>query len=82
MSTIEDLRQLAPDFIAPEIRAIEARLAALEKNVDRLEKKVDDNEGRAERRHSEVVTAFRQVTDYTSVLERLSRLEGRQETKQ
>jgi len=75
VSTIEDLRQLAQDFIAPEIRGIESRLAA-------LEKKVDENDARAERRHTEVLNAIHQVTNYTSVLERLSRLEAKTETKQ
>ena len=68
MSTIEDLRKLAQDFIAPELRAIEARLSALEKTV-------------AEN-HQQVMFGIQQITNYTSVIERLSRLEAKSETKQ
>jgi len=75
MSVVEDVRQLIQDLVAPDLKAIEARLSA-------LEKKVDENESRAERRHGEVLNAIHQVTNYTSVLERLSRLEAKSETKQ
>jgi len=71
MSMIEDVRNVLQDFLAPELRAISARL-------DALEKKVDANEARAENRHSEVIAGLRQITDYTTVLERLSRLEAKQ----
>lgn len=72
MSTIEDIRSLLQDFLAPELRAISTRL-------DALENKVDANESRAEKRHGEVLAGLRQVTDYATVLERLSRLEARHE---
>lgn len=71
---IEDIRKLLQDFLAPEMREIKARLAA-------LESKVDANEERAEKRHDQVLLGLRQITDYTSVLERLSRLEAQQTTK-
>ena len=71
MSMIEDVRNVLQDFLAPELRAISARL-------DALEKKVDANEARAENRHSEVIAGLRQITDYTTVLERLSSLEAKQ----
>lgn len=74
MSVVEDVRNVLQDFLAPEIRSINARL-------DALEKKVDANEVRAESRHNEVMVSLRQVTDYAAVLERLSRLEARQEVR-
>lgn len=71
MSVIEDVRNVLQDFLAPELRAISARLDALERTVDA-------NEARAETRHSEVMSGLRQITDYTTVLDRLSKLEARQ----
>ena len=56
MSVIEDSRKILQDFLAPELRAIAARL-------DALERKVDDNERRAEKRHDEVMSSIRQVLD-------------------
>jgi hypothetical protein len=34
MSVVEDVRQVFQDFLAPELRAISARLEALEKTMD------------------------------------------------
>jgi tetrahydromethanopterin S-methyltransferase subunit G len=41
MGMIEEGRQLFQDFVAPEIRAIEARLDTLEKQVASLDAKTD-----------------------------------------
>lgn len=71
MRVIEDVRNVLQDFLAPELRAIGTRLDALEKNVDA-------NEARAEKRHGEVMSGLRQITDYTTVLDRLSKFEARQ----
>jgi tetrahydromethanopterin S-methyltransferase subunit G len=71
MSVIEDSRKVLQDFIAPELRAISARL-------DALEKKTDDNERRAEKRHDDVMGAIRQVIDYNSIQQRLARLESKE----
>jgi SMC interacting uncharacterized protein involved in chromosome segregation len=75
MSVIEDSRKVLQDFIAPELRAIAARLDALEKSVD-------DNERRAEKRHEEVMASIRQVIDYNSIQQRLARLESREAAHQ
>jgi SMC interacting uncharacterized protein involved in chromosome segregation len=74
MGAVEETRQLLQDFLAPEIRSIKVRL-------DTLEKKVDENEHRAEKRHEEVMAAIRQLTDYTALLQRVARLEARQEAQ-
>ena len=71
MSVIEDSRKVLQDFIAPELRAITTRL-------DALEKKVDENERRAEKRHDEVMSAIRQVIDWSSIQQRLARLESKE----
>lgn len=70
MSVIEDSRKILQDFLAPELRAIAARL-------DALEKKFDESERRAEKRHDEVMSSIRQVIDYNSIQLRLARLESR-----
>ena len=75
MSVIEDSRKVLQDFIAPELRAISARL-------DALEKKYDENERRAEKRHDDVMASIRQVIDWSSVQQRLARLESKESTHQ
>lgn len=55
MSVIDDTRKVLQDFLAPELRAISARL-------DALEKRFDDSERRADKRHDEVMAAIRQVS--------------------
>ena len=75
MSVIEHSRKVLQDFIAPELRAISARL-------DALEKKFDDGERRAEKRHDDVMASIRQVIDWSSVQQRLARLESKEATHQ
>jgi hypothetical protein len=73
-SVIEDSRKVLQDFIAPELRAISTRLEA-------LEKKFDENERRAEIRHDDVAS-IRQVIDWSSVQQRLARLESKDSAHQ
>jgi hypothetical protein len=68
MSVVQDVRQVIQDFLAPELREIHARLDALEKKVDS--------------HHADTMAAIRGVSDYTHVIERLSRLEAQRETRQ
>jgi len=71
MSVIEDSRKVLQDFLAPELRAIAVPL-------DALEKRFEDAERRSERRHDEVMGSIRQIIDFTSINERLARLESKQ----
>lgn len=50
--------------------------------LDALEKKVDENERRAEKRHDDVMGAVRQVIDWSSVQQRLARLESKESMHQ
>ena len=75
MSVVEDSRKVLQDFIAPELRAVSARL-------DALEKKLDESERRAEKRHDDVMASIRQVIDWSSVQQRLARLESKEATHQ
>jgi len=84
------------DFLAPELRGISARLDALEQRFgvvdrrfdavehrfERIDQKLDDVERRAEKRHDEVLGAIARMSDYSSILERLARLESLQRPAQ
>jgi archaellum component FlaC len=103
MSVIDDTRKVMQDFLAPELRAISARLDALEQRFgvvdkrfdavgkrfdtvdhrfERVDQKLDDVERRAEKRHDEVLAAIARMSDYSSILERLARLESMQRPAQ
>jgi hypothetical protein len=96
MSVIDDTRKVMQDFLAPELRGISARLDALEQRFgvvdkrfdavdhrfERVDQKLDDVERRAEKRHDEVLGAIARMSDYSSVLERLARLESLQRPTQ
>jgi tetrahydromethanopterin S-methyltransferase subunit G len=92
MGMIEEGRQLFQDFVAPEIRAIEARLDAIEKQVasldaktdkraDQLDAKIDRNqaqiESKIDRNQTQLMDTLHRMENYTPVMERLARLEGK-----
>jgi tetrahydromethanopterin S-methyltransferase subunit G len=92
MGFIEEGRQLFQDFVAPEIRAIETRLDAIEKQVDSLDAKIDRNQTQLEakidrsqaeldakidRNQTQVLDTLHRMENYTLVMERLARLEGK-----
>lgn len=70
MSVVEGTRKVVQDFLAPELRELKAR-------VEALEHKIDDNERRADRRHDEGMAAIRQVQVYTTLAQRVARLESK-----
>jgi hypothetical protein len=57
VGVVEETRQVVQDFLAPELRAISARLDALEKTVSA-------NERHAEQRHDAVLKAIQQLSNY------------------
>jgi tetrahydromethanopterin S-methyltransferase subunit G len=81
MGFIEEGRQLFQDFVAPEIRAIDARLSAVEKHLESLESKVDRVqtvlESKIDRNHTQVMDALHRMENYTLVMERLARVEAK-----
>jgi tetrahydromethanopterin S-methyltransferase subunit G len=92
MGFIEDGRQLFQDFVAPEIRAIEARLDAVEKQIASLEAKMDKRidqlevkldrtsshlEAEMSRNQAQVMDTLHRMENYAQVMERLARLEGK-----
>ena len=74
MGAIEDTRKIMPDFLAPELRSISARLDTLEKRIDGVNHKIDDVDRRAEKRYDSVMMALGRLMDYNEIRERLARL--------
>jgi uncharacterized protein (DUF3084 family) len=58
MSVIEDSRKVLQDFIAPELRAVDVRLAALEKRLDGFERQVDQRFQQVDQRFQQVDQRF------------------------
>jgi tetrahydromethanopterin S-methyltransferase subunit G len=81
MGFIEEGRQLFQDFVAPEIRAIDARLNAVEKHLESLEVKIDRVqtvlENKIDWNHTQVMDALHRMENYTPVMERLARVEAK-----
>jgi len=90
MGFIEEGRQLIQDFVTPEIRSLDARLTAVEKRLESLEVKTDKRfdsvdrrfdslESKIERNHDQVLETLHRMGNYSHVLERLARLESKQQ---
>lgn len=87
MGVVEETRQVLQDFLAPELRSIDARLSALEKRMDGFDKRMDGFEKRMDgfdakldRNHSELMAAIHRIENYTAILERLARLEAKMQS--
>jgi tetrahydromethanopterin S-methyltransferase subunit G len=79
MSIVDDTRKVLQDFIAPELREIQARLDALEKRMDA---RFDQSEKIAAARHEAITSALISLQNYNEVRERLARLESRESVHQ
>jgi hypothetical protein len=71
MSVVEDLRKVLQDFLAPEMRAVAARLDALEKRMESQDKI-------AEARHNEIMVRIESLRSSFEIDKRIERLENRQ----
>ena len=82
MSVVEDVRTVVQDFLAPELRELKARVEALEKRMDDRFEHVERSFGLMERsaqaRHEQVMLAIQQMTDYTTLAQRVARLESKE----
>lgn len=91
MGVVEDVRQAPQDLVAPDLRAIEARISALESavrnNERRTEKQMDELKtlvekqnselkAQIEKQHNELLGAIRRVEDIHSLSVRLAALEA------
>jgi predicted RNase H-like nuclease (RuvC/YqgF family) len=88
MGFIEEGRQLMPDFVTPEIRAIDARLSPFEKRVEKLDARVERGfemvdrkfealESKMDRNQAQVLETLHRMENYSHVPERLARLESK-----
>ena len=76
---MEESPHLLQDFIATELRNIEARIAAAEARLDAVistvENTMERNHKKMERNHSEVVDSLHRMEGYGMLAERLARVE-------
>ena len=75
MSVVEDVRTVIQDFLAPELRELKARVDALEKRMD---DRFEHAERTAQARHDQMMNAIQHLTDYTTLAQRVARLESRE----
>lgn len=68
MAVVEDVRKVLQDFLAPELRSIDARLDGLEKRVERMDSEMKDN-------HRQIMQRFDLLLNLKSMEERLTRVE-------
>ena len=80
MSVIEDTRKVLQDFIAPELRAVDARLAAVEKRLENFERQVDQRFDNAERhvdqRFDQLLAEIRSLNNVHELELRMARYES------
>jgi hypothetical protein len=83
MGFIEEGRQLIQDFVTPEIRSLDARLSAVGKRLESLETKTDRRfdslDSKIDRNQTQVLDTLHRMENYSHVLERLARLESKQQ---
>ena len=82
MSTVEDLRTVLQDFLAPELRTITARLDGIDQRFDALRSELG---ARLETMDTKLIGLGVQLQDIKSSLEldrRLTKLESRQTATQ
>jgi len=81
MGFVEEGRQLIQDFVTPEVRLLDARLAAVEKRLElldaRVDKRFDSLEGKIERNQAQVLDTLHRMENYSHILERLARVESK-----
>jgi len=71
MSAVADIRKVLQDFLAPELRAVTARLDAIDSRLTAQEKV-------AEARHSEILARIEGLKTSFELDKRIERLETRQ----
>jgi hypothetical protein len=85
MGFIEEGRQLFQDFVAPELRAIDARLSTVEQRVESLESKIDRNQAQTEKKmesldtkieHGREVLESKMERNHAEVMGALHRMEN------
>jgi hypothetical protein len=82
MSVVEDVRQAFQDFLAPELRAMVARLDALEKVMDARfsaqDVKIEGLQKSADLKFAALDSKIQQLIDSLNIDRRLAKLESKQ----
>ena len=85
MSVVEDVRGVVQDLVAPDLKAVQARLDSagqrldmLEKQMDRLHQQQSKFEGHMEKRFDEVMGGIQMLIRFNTLEQRLAALESRQ----
>ncbi len=82
MSAIEDVRSVLDDFLAPELRAVQARFDAIEEKMDTrfdaVKSRFSAMEDIATARHNEILAKIDGLKSSLELDKRVGRLESRQ----
>ncbi|MGO9864559.1 MAG: hypothetical protein ACLPLR_13180 [Terriglobales bacterium] len=82
MSAIEDVRSVLDDFLAPELRAVQARFDAIEEKMDTrfdaVKSRFSAMEDIATARHNEILAKIDGLKSSLELDKRVERLESRQ----
>jgi len=82
MSTVDDVRKVMQDFLAPELRTITARLDGIDQRFESLRSEIN---ARFEAQDTKLISLGVQIQDIKTALEldrRLTKLESRQPATQ
>ena len=78
MSTIDDIRKAMQDFLAPELRAVSARLDAIDSRLKAQDNRLDAQDKVAEARHNEILARIEGLKSSFELDKRIEKLETRQ----
>jgi hypothetical protein len=82
MGAVDDFRKVLQDFLAPELRAVNARLDAIEKVMDAHHREIlarfESEKTAADARHIEISARFDSLQRLFELDKRVERLEGRE----
>ena len=82
MSVIDDFRKVRQDFLAPELRAVNARLDATEKVMEAHHRetlaRLETEKTASDARHSEILSRLDGLQRSFDLDKRVERLEGRE----
>jgi DNA anti-recombination protein RmuC len=79
MSTVDDLRKVLQDFLAPELRTITAQLDSMEKITSA---KFEAIETKMDARFDSLSSQVQEIKNLMEIEKRLTRLEGKQPVSQ
>ncbi|HLI62425.1 MAG TPA: hypothetical protein VKV05_03420 [Terriglobales bacterium] len=78
MSAVEDLRKVLQDFLAPELRAVNARFEAIDRRFDAIETRLKAMQEVVDARFAEVLARLDTLRLFSELDKRVERLETRE----